>query len=138
NQIVRHLRQPIHLIVGPTVDNGQVLALNVTGVLQSGVKSAQTVCVGFGRRSIEESDHWHRRLRARHERRNRGRRRRAAHYRNEFAPSHSITSSASARTWAGTSRPIAFAVLRLMTSSNFTGCSTGKSPGFSPLRILPA
>jgi hypothetical protein len=30
----------------------------------------------------------------------------------------------------------AFAVLRLITSSNFVGCSTGRSAGFAPLRIL--
>src|SRR5262245_39602545 len=28
------------------------------------------------------------------------------------------------------------AVLRLITSSNVVGCSTGRSPGFAPLRIL--
>ena len=28
------------------------------------------------------------------------------------------------------------AALMLMTSSNFVGCSTGRSPGFAPLRIL--
>ena len=32
--------------------------------------------------------------------------------------------------------PICFAVLRLITSSNFVGCSTGKSAGLAPLRIL--
>jgi hypothetical protein len=32
----------------------------------------------------------------------------------------------------------ALAVLRLMTNSNFTVCWTGKSAGFSPLRIRPA
>jgi hypothetical protein len=30
----------------------------------------------------------------------------------------------------------AFAVFKLMTSSNFVGCSPGRSPGFVPLRIL--
>jgi len=30
--------------------------------------------------------------------------------------------------------PSAFAVLRLMTSSNLVGCSTGKSPGLAPLQ----
>jgi hydrogenase maturation factor len=34
------------------------------------------------------------------------------------------------------STPIAFAVLRLMTSSNFAACSTGRSAGFAPLSIL--
>ena len=32
-------------------------------------------------------------------------------------------------------RPSAFAVLRLITSSNLVGCCTGKSAGFSPLRM---
>src|SRR5262245_39622040 len=66
-------------------------------------------------------------LRARRERP----RRRAADERDELAPAaHSITSSARASTDGGTSRPSAFAVLRLMSSSNFVGCSTGRSPGF--------
>ena len=52
--------------------------------------------------------------------------------------SHSITSSARASSVGGTSRPSAFAVLRLMTSSNLVDCCTGRSAGFSPLRIRPA
>ena len=32
--------------------------------------------------------------------------------------------------------PRAWAVLRLMTSSNFIGCSTGRSAGLVPLRSL--
>ena len=38
----------------------------------------------------------------------------------------------------GIVRPSALAVLRLITSSNFVGCWTGKSAGFAPLRIFPA
>ena len=34
-------------------------------------------------------------------------------------------------------RPSSFAVLRLMTSSNFVGSMTGKLDGCSPLRIRP-
>src|SRR5262249_8679790 len=34
-------------------------------------------------------------------------------------------------------RPSVFAVLRLITSSNLVGCTTGISDGFSPLRIRP-
>jgi hypothetical protein len=49
---------------------------------------------------------------------------------------HSMTWSARPSTDGGIVRPSAFAVLRLMTSSNFVGCSTGNSPGFAPLRIL--
>jgi hypothetical protein len=51
---------------------------------------------------------------------------------------YSITSSARASTVAGTSRPSALAVLRLMTNSNLVGCNTGRSAGFSPLRMRPA
>jgi hypothetical protein len=36
----------------------------------------------------------------------------------------------------GTSRPSALAVVRLMTRSNFLGCSTGISAGFAPRSIL--
>ena len=44
---------------------------------------------------------------------------------------------ARAKTADGIVRPRAFAVLRLTTSSNFVGCSTGRSAGFAPLSILP-
>lgn len=37
-----------------------------------------------------------------------------------------------------TVKPSTFALLALITNSNFAGCMTGKSAGFSPLRILPA
>ena len=35
----------------------------------------------------------------------------------------------------GTSRPSAFAVRRLITSSNLVGCSTGMSAGLAPMRM---
>src|SRR5690348_7980507 len=50
--------------------------------------------------------------------------------------SYLITLSALASTLGGIVRPICFAVLRLITNSNFVGCSTGRSAGFAPLRIL--
>src|SRR5262249_50640164 len=49
---------------------------------------------------------------------------------------HLITLSARARTVGGIVRPICFAVLRLIINSNFVGCSTGKSAGLAPFRIL--
>jgi hypothetical protein len=49
---------------------------------------------------------------------------------------YSITSSARASTGAEISTPSAFAVLRLMNNSNLVGCSTGRSAGLAPLRIL--
>src|SRR6516162_10577388 len=68
--------------------------------------------------------------------RERPRHRRAADQRYELAPPHSITSSARASSVGGTSRPSAFAVVRLTTRSNLVGCSTGMSPGLAPRRIL--
>ena len=49
---------------------------------------------------------------------------------------HLITLSALASTFGGIVRPICLAVFRLMISSNFVGCSTGRSAGLAPLRIL--
>src|SRR5262245_14790047 len=48
---------------------------------------------------------------------------------------YSITSSARASSDGGISRPMAFAVLRLIVSSNFVGCSIGRSAGLAPCKI---
>src|SRR6516164_8043973 len=48
---------------------------------------------------------------------------------------HSITSSASRRNGSGIVSPSAFAVLRLTVSSYLVGACTGRSAGFSPLRM---
>src|SRR5262245_44156451 len=84
-----------------------------------------------------DAPHRPRLLRARRERPRSGGCR-AAKKREELAPSHSITSLASACRVGGTSMPSDLAVLRLITSSNLVGRMIGKSPGFSPLRIRPA
>jgi hypothetical protein len=57
---------------------------------------------------------------------------------NDLAAVHSSTSSASASNVGGTSRPIVLAVFRLIASSNLVDCSTGRSPGLAPRRILSA
>ena len=49
---------------------------------------------------------------------------------------YSITSLARTSNDGGTVRPSALAVFMLMTTSNLVGCSTGRSAGFAPLRIL--
>ena len=49
---------------------------------------------------------------------------------------YSITSSARASIEGGTVRPRAFAVLRLINSSNLVGCCTGRSCGLAPFKIL--
>src|SRR5262249_31508242 len=58
--------------------------------------------------------------------------------RDEVAAVHSITSSARASSFAGTSKPSVLAVLRLRINSIFVVCVTGRSAGFSPLRMRPA
>src|SRR5262245_21626166 len=66
-------------------------------------------------------------------------RRRAPEQRDELAaPDHSIISSASASSLSGASSPSALAAFRLITSSNFTVCTIGKSAGAAPLRMRPA
>jgi hypothetical protein len=50
--------------------------------------------------------------------------------------SHSITRSARSSTDGGMVSPSVLAVFMLITSSNFVGCSTGRSAGLAPLRIL--
>src|SRR5207249_9997958 len=49
---------------------------------------------------------------------------------------HWMISSARRSIDCGIVRPRAFAVLTLMTSSNLVGCSTGRSAGLAPLRVL--
>jgi len=51
-------------------------------------------------------------------------------------PGYWITSVAWKRNVGGSVRPMAWAVFRLMTNSNCIGCSTGRSAGVAPLRIL--
>jgi hypothetical protein len=49
---------------------------------------------------------------------------------------HSSTTSARNKNESGILRPMAFAVLRLIVSSNFVGCSMGMSFGCLPCRIF--
>jgi hypothetical protein len=51
---------------------------------------------------------------------------------------YSITSSARADSVGGNSSPSAFAVLRLITNLKLVGSTTGRSAGFSPLRMRAA
>src|SRR5262249_31797067 len=56
---------------------------------------------------------------------------------DEFPAVHYwITSSARSSSDCGMVSPSALAVLRLITSSNLVRCSTGKSAGLAPRRIL--
>src|SRR5467141_2090480 len=54
----------------------------------------------------------------------------------EFLVLHSSNASAPSIIPGGISSPSALAVLRLTTISSLVGCSTGRSAGFNPFRIL--
>ena len=56
--------------------------------------------------------------------------------RRRTAGRHRMISSALRTNCGGIVRPRALTVFALMTSSSFGGCWTGRSPGFSPFRIL--
>src|SRR5262245_57593606 len=59
-----------------------------------------------------------------------------AQQRDELALLQSITSSARTRNVSGTFKPSTLLVVRLKTRSNLVGCSTGRSAGLAPRRIL--
>ena len=58
-------------------------------------------------------------------------------YRHVADKIYSITSSARASRVGGTAMPSVFAVFKLIANSNFVGCMTGRSAGFSPFSIRP-
>src|SRR5439155_26415999 len=60
----------------------------------------------------------------------------ASNHRQSKIENHLITLSARYKTDCGIVRPICLAVLRFITNSNFVGCSTGRSAGFVPFKIL--
>src|SRR5262245_17023241 len=120
----------------PAKFDGNILALDVARLFQAAAECSDERCPLIGRAAVQMADHRHPQLlRAR---RDRPRYRRAADQRNELAPpDHSITSSARASSVGGTVRRSMRAVWWLITSSNFEACTTGRSPGFSPLRMRP-
>src|SRR5262245_11466016 len=121
--------------LGPAERDAHVLTFDIVAGLLHAQPKCRHVRSRFARRpAAEEPDHWHRRpLRSRRERPGGG----AAEQRDELAALHSITSSATSSRSRGISRLSDLAVLRLITSSYLVGCSTGRSPGFAPFKILP-
>src|SRR5262245_33749030 len=144
NQFSRDLIDPLKPpLRGPTLQH-KVLALDVSEGTQpmhegfgDGVDRIRSDHHGKGGRAEEISNaiHFDCLLRPRGER---PRSSRAAEQRDKLAPFHSITSSAVESSLSGTVRPSIRAVSMLMTSSNLVACTTGKSAGFSPLRMRPA
>ena len=59
-----------------------------------------------------------------------------AHCQKATSACYSITSAAPARSEGGTSRPSAFAVLRLTSNAKVVAWFTGKSDGLAPFKIL--
>src|SRR3974390_3546412 len=119
----------------PLIIDFDIPALYIPSFVQALENRCEPFLETLGRPAIEKPDHRHRRLlRARRERPCR----RATEKCDELAPLHSITPSAVVSTQGGTVRPNIRAVSALLTSSNFVACTTGKSAGFSPLRIRPA
>src|SRR5262249_19624574 len=133
NEISRERRQPIRSSLRPAIFDRDVLTLDVTGLVQATAETGHPGRERLRRLSTQESDHRHRRLLCAHHERPRSCC--AAEQRNEPTPCHSITSSARASSVGGTSMPSALAVLRLMTNSYLVGACTGRSAGFSPLRV---
>src|SRR5439155_8126844 len=100
-------QQSLVLAFGPAIFDRHVRSFNISGLGQALAERAQTRCPEVRRCTAEKADYRHRRLlRARGER---PRSRRAAEQRDELTPSHSITSSARARSVGGTVSPSAFA-----------------------------
>ena len=62
NQISRQIRQPIDLILGETIHDRYVFALDVTAVLEPLSKCAQPLPDGVLRPCIQKSNHRHCRL----------------------------------------------------------------------------
>src|SRR5262249_18119083 len=128
----REARQPIKLIVRPTIFDRHVLALDKSFFLQTFLECRHEMHERCGRRATKKANYRYRRLlRPRRDRP----RRRTAEQRDERAAPHSITPSAGASRGGGPSRPSVLAFLRLISSSYLVGACTGRSPGFAPLRM---
>src|SRR5262249_16230324 len=134
DQIGRQWRQSIVLTVRPPIFDRHVAAFDITGFAQALVERAYTVHPAVRRCAAKKPNHRHSwLLRSRSEWPCGSR---AAEKRDEVAPPHSITSSASESRLPEIVTPSVFGVLILIRISNLTTCCTSKSAGLAPLRIL--
>src|SRR6266568_5162033 len=125
-------RQSIIPTFRPAILDCDVLAFEIADLAQTLAKRLENRCRLGWRPCAQPSNHGQcRLLRARYERP-----RRPTDKCDELASPHSITSSAATSMFCGSVTLSAFAVLRLIANSNFVGCSTGRSAGLAPLRIL--
>src|SRR5262249_15047845 len=133
NQLRCELWQSIRLILSPAVHYRDILSFDEADILQATVECAQAVSECLGRGAVEEANRRHGRLLC-------ARRKWpgcccTAEQRDELAALHSITSSARPVSGSDTVSPSALAILRLRTSVYLTARVTGRSVGFSPLRM---
>ena len=126
---------PLVIASVPADVQSDIAAVVPAETLQSpaeAVDALQTFSITFGVQHHQADDaRTARRLRRGRE----GPSRRTGDNTNDVAPPHSITSSAWARSVAGTAKSSARAVFKLTTSSSLADCSTGRSPGRSPLMM---
>src|SRR5215469_10155080 len=134
NQLGRQICEAIVVPLRPSILDGDVLALDVAEFTELLTECVEDLALQGWRGGAEVTDprSHSRLLRARRER---PRGCRPAEQCDELAALHSITSSAVASSVVGIVRPSAFAVLRLMASSNLLGSWIGSSPGLLPLRM---
>src|SRR5262249_1015964 len=132
DQISRQCRKSIEVTRRPTRFDEDAPAFNVASLVKTLAERGGEGRSRLGCLSAQKADHRHPRLLRQ---RPRGPSRRTAEPRDELPASHSITSSAMASKLGGTVRPSALAVLMLRTSSYLVGACTGRSAGFSPLRM---
>src|SRR5262249_52877817 len=118
DQLRCHRLEPVILVIGPAIFDCDVLALNIASFGQAFAERGDQERILLGCRAVENADNGPGLLRAQGLRTEDRCRRRTTEQSDERAPFHSITSSARAISVGGTSRPSAFAVLRLMTNSN--------------------
>jgi hypothetical protein len=131
NQLGRHARQQLVLAARPAIVDRSVLPLDKAAGRKPLAESREAFLVFLRRAGVQEADGRHR-LRPRRQWQCGNR----TGKRTEKLPApHSITSSARSRKDSAIVRPSVLAVFRLTMRSNLTGACTGRSPGFSPLRI---
>src|SRR6185437_9796187 len=131
HQLLRQTVESREVAVGPAELELDVAALDEAVLLQPVLHRLQQVRVGGKRAAAEIADQrWP--LGAHRSARDRG----EAGRHEEASLDHSISSSARARKDCEKVRPSSRAVRMLTTSSKRVGCSTGRSPGLAPFRIL--
>src|SRR5262249_48094286 len=133
DQVGGEHRQAAIVAACPAIFDFNVPTVDKPALFQSVVKSLEHFYRVFGRTGAHKSNNRHCGLL----RLPQQRQCRAPKSHDELAPLHSITSSARPSSDGGTERPSAFAVPRLITSSTFVNCWTGRSAGFSPFRMRP-